>query len=492
MKKNLAIIAFALLFSVYAEGAEKPEELIYFYSKGCDKCIHIKESVMPGIEERFRADVRVVYKDIGDVENYKYLFELKKKYSEDEKTVFPVLFLKGRFIDERSMKMADIGGRIASFITDSLAVSEAVPLTSEKSDPVDSFRKFTLPAVLIAGFIDGINPCSFTVMIFFISFIFLRSYDRKTIIAAGCAFILASFITYLAIGLGLLGSLQALKGYRTITGAVTVMVGALSAILGVISLYDAFIFLKTKRPEDSVLKLPVRIKNKIHRLVNEKYRVRRVFFVSMAIGFSVSILESVCTGQLYLPTIIFVLKTTPYKLQALFYLLTYNMMFIIPLVAIFLLALAGVSSQKFAAVFRKYFFILKVLLALLFLALGASLVFAEDAAPKTISSAPKPERPNDPFYWNFGKVKEGDILNHRFFIKNETKEPFKIKQVNTSCSCTVSSIKKDRVLPGRKVSLEVQFDTKGYPGERTRYTYVHTDSDKVGIIVFEIRAEVIK
>jgi hypothetical protein len=48
------------------------------------------------------------------------------------------------------------------------------------------------------------------------------------------------------------------------------------------------------------------------------------------------------------------------------------------------------------------------------------------------------------------------------------------------------------VLPGKKVPIKVEFDTKGYPGERTRYTYVHTDSDKVGIIVFEIKAEVVK
>jgi hypothetical protein len=454
MKKTLIILLFLMLFSLPAESAEKDmkQELVYFYSMGCDKCVYVKDEIMPPLEERFKNGLSVVYRDIGDVENYKLLFEFKKRYSRDEEAVFPVIYLNGNFIDRRDLEVADVEGKISSFIAFSLRNAAAALPVQGKADPIEHFKAFTLFAVIFAGLVDGINPCSFTVLVFFISFLILQRYNRKTILAAGCAFILASFLTYLAIGLGLFGSLRALKGYKMFTGYVTLIVGALSAILGAISLYDAFVFLKTKRPEDSILKLPARIKDRIHSLVGDRYRVQkkeiasisdspnvlRVFFASLASGFSISMLESVCTGQLYLPTIIFVLKTAQYKLQAILYLLTYNIMFIVPLIAIFLLALAGVSSQGFAAIFRKYFFIIKVLLALLFLAFGATLVFADETAaikkvgsklePKTISSAPKPKRPNDPFYWDFGKVKEGSVIQHRFFIENDTKAPFKIKK----------------------------------------------------------------
>ncbi|MFA6079316.1 MAG: DUF1573 domain-containing protein [Candidatus Omnitrophota bacterium] len=514
IKKILIALWFLMALALPAYCAEEADtgELIYFYSLTCDKCIEIKENVMPRLEDRFKDDLRVLYKEIGDIENYKSLFELKSKYSQDEKVVFPVLFLNGFFIDRRDLESGDPYEKIASFISSSMKGAGAAPAASEPIDPAEKFKTFTLPAILAAGFVDGINPCSFTVLVFFISFISVQRYSKKAVIAAGCAFILASFFTYLAIGLGLFGSLHALKGYRAVTGIVTVIVGALSVLLGAISLYDAFVFLKTRRPEDSILKLPGRIKERIHKLVGDGYRahgspdagrsVLRIFLASLAIGFSISILESVCTGQLYLPTIIFVLKTASYKLQALFYLLTYNIMFILPLIAIFLLALAGVSSQAFASIFKKYFFMVKVLLALLFLALGASLVFAEGDAPvkkigsklepKTISSPPTPKRPNDPFYWDFGKVKEGAVLKHRFLIVNDTKDPFKIKQINTSCACAVSTVEKDVIQPGEKVPIYTEFKTKGYPGERTRYTYVHTDSKRSGIIVFEIRAEVIK
>lgn len=509
---TVIVTVFLVLFSAPAYSAETSEELIYFYSLSCDKCMQVKEEVMPLVEARFK-DLKILYKDIGDAENYKSLFALKKQYSEDEDAVFPVLFLKGRFIDRRNLETADVQRTIVSFVNSALGGGAKVPLAKKSADPLEYFKTLTLPAVILAGLVDGINPCSFTVMVFFISFLSFQGYKRKAVIASGCAFIMASFLTYLLIGIGLFGPLYAAKGYRAVTGAITMAVGALSIILGGISFYDAFMFLKTKRPEGSILKLPVGIKDKIHRMVGDQYRVQgpgsrdlnggyfKLFFASLAIGFSISVLESVCTGQLYVPTIIFVLKTTPYKLQALSYLLIYNMMFIIPLVAIFLFALAGVSSQGFAGLFRKYFFAIKILLALIFIALGASLVFAEEVPvikkpvsslePKVITSPPKPKRPNDQSYWDFGKVTEGKVLKHRFYVKNETEEKFRITKVNTSCSCTVSTIEKDMLLPGERAAIDIQFDTKGYPGERTRYTYVHTDSEKAGIIVFEIRAEII-
>ncbi|MDD5440160.1 MAG: DUF1573 domain-containing protein [Candidatus Omnitrophica bacterium] len=510
MKKILITLAFLILFPLPADSAEKigKQDLVYFYSTSCDKCMRIKDEVMPLVGERFKDEIGIVYKDIGDIENYKALFEPKKKYSKDEKAEFPVLFLNGNFIDKRDLKNDDDHGKIVSFIKSSIKTAISAPAVSGKADPLEYFKTFTLPAVMLAGFVDGINPCSFTVIVFFISFLSLQRYNRKTIVLSGCAFIMASFFTYLGIGIGLFGPLYAVKGYRAAVGTINIIVGALSMALGAISFYDAFIFLKTKRPEDSILKLPNGVKNKIHKMVGDEYRARqnkgtlKIFFASLAIGFSISVLESVCTGQLYVPTIIFVLKATQYKLQALLYLLTYNMMFIIPLVAIFLLALAGVSSQGFSAIFKKYFFIIKIALAIIFLALGASLVFAEEDPPvrkissgsktKIISSAPKPKRQNDKSYWDFGRVKEGAVIKHKFFIENDTKDPFRIKQINTSCSCTVSTVEKDTVLPGKKVPIYVEFNTKGYPGDRTRYTYVHTDSEKTGIIVFEIRAEVVK
>ena len=92
-------------------------------------------------------------------------------------------------------------------------------------------------------------------------------------------------------------------------------------------------------------------------------------------GFLVSLLEAVCTGQVYLPTISFVLKSTTLKLQALGYLLLYNIMFIVPLIIIFVLALLGTSSQQFANFLKKHLGLIKILMIVLFFGLGIYLLW---------------------------------------------------------------------------------------------------------------------
>jgi cytochrome c biogenesis protein CcdA len=87
----------------------------------------------------------------------------------------------------------------------------------------------------------------------------------------------------------------------------------------------------------------------------------------------VSLLEAVCTGQVYLPTISFVLKSTTLKLEALGYLLLYNFMFIAPLVVIFVLALLGTSSQQFSGFLKKHLGLIKILMVILFFGLGVYL-----------------------------------------------------------------------------------------------------------------------
>jgi len=98
----------------------------------------------------------------------------------------------------------------------------------------------------------------------------------------------------------------------------------------------------------------------------------------------------------------------------------------------------------------------------------------------------------DPYTWDFGQVKEGELLKHDFVLKNESKETLRIKDVNTSCGCTLSKVKEKILLPGQSTAIEVKFNTKGYSGAAKQYVYVHTDSLDKPIIRFIIKADVIK
>ena len=98
----------------------------------------------------------------------------------------------------------------------------------------------------------------------------------------------------------------------------------------------------------------------------------------------------------------------------------------------------------------------------------------------------------DPYSWDFGQVKEGEVLKHAFVLKNESTETLTIKDVSSSCGCTVPEVKNKVLLPRESTLIGVKFNSKGYSGNTQQYVYVHTDSLDKPIIRFIIKAEAIR
>ena len=124
----------------------------------------------------------------------------------------------------------------------------------------------------------------------------------------------------------------------------------------------------------------------------------------------------------------------------------------------------------------------------MFIFLGISLVYADTGADAPVLQ----QGPYiDQNTFDFGKVKEGDVVKHTFILKNTSQAPFNITQVNTSCACASSDLTVKRLEPGQQVPVELAFDTKGYPGMRKRQLFVHTDAPKNSLVIFEVQAEVV-
>lgn len=102
------------------------------------------------------------------------------------------------------------------------------------------------------------------------------------------------------------------------------------------------------------------------------------------------------------------------------------------------------------------------------------------------------ENIKDPYTWDSGQVKQGEVLKHTFVLKNKSLKTINIEQVNTSCGCTTSEVKKTNLKPQESTEIEVKFDTKNYSGEVKQFIYIHTDDLDNPIIRFTIKAEVVK
>ncbi|MFQ5911094.1 MAG: hypothetical protein ACE5IJ_10305, partial [Thermoplasmata archaeon] len=57
-----------------------------------------------------------------------------------------------------------------------------------------------LPLVIATGFLDGLNPCAFAVLLFFISFLFVIRRTRLNVMRMGMVYVLAIFLVYFFIG----------------------------------------------------------------------------------------------------------------------------------------------------------------------------------------------------------------------------------------------------------------------------------------------------
>jgi hypothetical protein len=94
--------------------------------------------------------------------------------------------------------------------------------------------------------------------------------------------------------------------------------------------------------------------------------------------------------------------------------------------------------------------------------------------------------------WDFGDVKQGDILEHAFVFKNEFAKTIIIKGVNTSCGCTTSEVKKKTLMPDESTEISVKFNTKGYVGQAVKHIFLNIDDVDNPVIKFIIKANVIK
>ncbi|MFH0935423.1 MAG: DUF1573 domain-containing protein [Candidatus Omnitrophota bacterium] len=506
MKKAAVILFFALIASFFCGNIygqeEEPERLLYFYSPSCNQCLQLKSQVLPQIKLEFADKIRIEEYDIGDIESYKLLLGIKKNKSGKININVPLFCLKGNFLESSRINKANL----RYFILSSLAGNfKKVRLQPVNLNLIERFKSFSLLAVTGAGLIDGINPCAFTVIVFFISFLALQGYRKKELITIGLSFICAVFITYLLIGLGVFNFLYRLSGFWLAARIIGISVGVFSIILGILALSDFFRFRRTASTEGMFLQLPGAIKKRIQRIIGLHYRktqgekeqgikppILKLIASALASGFLVSLLEAVCTGQVYLPTIVFVLKTTPLKLQAWGQLLLYNLMFIIPLILVFLCALFGVTSEGFSKFMRRHLGLIKIVMALLFFLLGAFLISSYAAPAVTQEGLKKEVQADASRSWHFGRVKEGEVLEHKFEFRNKTKRPLKIEDVFTSCGCTVSEVKKKKLSPGESTQISVKFKTKGYSGPTKQFVYIKTDDLAEPLVSFIIEAEIQK
>lgn len=119
---------------------------------------------------------------------------------------------------------------------------------------------------------------------------------------------------------------------------------------------------------------------------------------------------------------------------------------------------------------------------------------ATPAAPVEADVKPEGPIPNFEFTeerYDFGTIKEGDIVEHVFKFKNVGEAPLIISSATASCGCTVPVWPKEPIGIGEEGEIAVRFNSKGKPGTQNK-TVTITANTYPKITRLNIKAAVTK
>jgi thiol-disulfide isomerase/thioredoxin len=360
-------------------------DLAYFYQKGCPKCDRANYLLKYLSRKYPRLNIKEIDINTPDGKRLNETLSNRLNLPAEKRLTAPSIFIGQDYVLTGEITESRVEALIQKYEkmqTPSALKVESGDMKKAEESIINRFKSLGVLMVVSAGLIDGLNPCAFATLIFFISYLTMVGRKRKEILWVGIGFSGAVFLTYLLIGFGILSFVQHLSFLPMFSRIVYLITIAVAFVLGIYSLYD-YVQLKRGRPSEMKLQLPDFLKKRIHwtirtrsgdLMTNKETGYTRYLLAAAVSGVVISILEFTCTGQVYLPTILFVTKIPSLRASAVSYLISYNVMFIVPLLTIFGVVYWGVTSEQLAFFLQKRASTIKLLTSLLFFTLAGILM----------------------------------------------------------------------------------------------------------------------
>lgn len=351
------------------------KEIVFFETFGCQECDRAL-SLLKGFA---REDSTLVIRTYSteDPEAKELLAAFGEVYNipKDKRLLTPVIFFGRGYLLKSDIHSANLKALLEEQEEESIPW-EKIEEAREKGaeEIIREFKGFRILPIIVAGLIDGINPCAFATLIFFITYLSVLGVHRRRVIWVAAPFIAAVFATYFLLGFLAYQILALLSVLRWVS---IIIVAATIVFLLVLTAYsfNDFLLLKGGKGEKIKLKLPDRIRKRLNQIIRKRTTFGGIVIGAVVTGFFVSLFELICTGQVYLPTLVYVVQVSEFRGRALLYLLIYNIAFIIPLVVVFILVRFGMTERHFQTFLTRHAALTKLLTAILFIVLAGLMVF---------------------------------------------------------------------------------------------------------------------
>jgi len=216
-----------------------------------------------------------------------------------------------------------------------------------------------LPAVLVTGLIDSVNPCAFAVILLLIAFLFTLRQSRGRILKLGLVYIAMIFIVYFGIGLGIFRAVRLSSDPHFVARAGSwLLIG-----LGVINLIEFFF------PKFPIkLHMPALAGERTQQLIQ-----KATLPATIAAGFLVGLCTFPCSGGIYVSIITLLNAKTTYS-WGLVYLFLYNLVFVLPLVIILISLGNRMIAKRWASWEREHSLKIRLWYGLVMVIMGTAML----------------------------------------------------------------------------------------------------------------------
>ena len=349
---------------------EASAELTYFYQSGCAKCG--RTDVLLDYLSRRYPKLSIKKIDLSTPEGKRLSEAISERVNlpNEKRLTAPAILIGKEYLSQKEISEE----RIEEILLSSKKSPSPILILPEEMKKaeksiIERFKSLGPIPVAFAGLIDGINPCAFATLIFLVSYLTMIGWKKSEVFKVGLGFTGAVFVTYLLIGLGLISFIQCFSFTPILSKGIYLLASVFALTMGCLSFYD-FHMWKRGKEEAMKLQLPRSLKKLIHKTVRRVDLSKYYLLGAVFLGFIVSLFEFTCTGQVYLPTIIFVMSISPLKGDALSYLLLYNLASIVPLALVFCLFYLGVTQRRFTFFLKKRGALIKLITSAFFFLLG--------------------------------------------------------------------------------------------------------------------------
>lgn len=349
-----------------------PVRLDLFHTPGCTECEQVKREVLPELEARFEGFYRLEWHDMTKSETIPLLVAYQQRCGNTENGRVSIVVDHATFLSGFDTISTGLFDRVDEALVNRQRTGWTPPappaLEGQKAQAAVRQRAsaLTFSVVALGGLLDGFNPCAISTLIFFMSILAVAKAARRTRLLVGLSFISASFIVYTALGLGFLYAFRQAPNFALVKKVVEIILGLCMIPLAVLSFRDALRFRKSHRPDDVTLQIPKKIKARIHSFMNSRLGVGGPIIGGFITGAGVTVLESVCTGQSYVPVLMYMLKGNCSDVCSWVLLVTYNLLFVLPLAVVFFCFHRGMQLKSLIAWSRNNLVVAKILLGIFF------------------------------------------------------------------------------------------------------------------------------